>query len=306
MTPDITVIVPVYNRQEFLGGCLDSILSQDLPTKICIVDDCSTDATLEVAQKYAETHPNIKVSSNEYNSGSPDLAINREFSNCDTPFVIWLGSDDYYNAPNALSTLQEALLKSTSANYAYCDFDVKGDLTLAPTHFGAFSDCDHIRCLSHFAQKLIPAIPWNGMWRTSHFQKFASPWPVFEWAKSSSDTLNGVRQFARHLQTIHVPEKLISYVFHPEQNTAGLKARVDSLEHKLGYFLSVVDNADLAQMLNVDNDRFVLREAAEKLTQFHIRKHRTFVQFSDLSTKDVHLCNQTLDKIDTRSVLGDL
>ena len=115
-----------------------------------------------------------------------------------------------------------------------------------------------------------------------------------------------MRQFARHLQTVHVPAKLISYVFHPEQTTAGLKARVESLEHKLGYFLSVVDNVDLAQMLNVDNDRFVLREAAEKLTQFHIRKHRTFVQFSDLSTKDVHFCNQTLDKIDTRSVLGDL
>lgn len=306
MTPDITVIVPVYNRQDYLGRCLDSILAQSLPTKISIVDDCSTDATLKVAQKYADAHPSISVSSNEYNSGSPDLAINREFQNCDTPFVIWIGSDDYYTNSESLSKLQEALLKSSSASYAFCDFDVQGDLTLAPTNYGTFSECNYVRYLSHFAQKLVPAIPWNGMWKASHFQNAHFPWPVFEWAKSSSDTLNGVRQFAKHLQTVHVPEKLISYVFHAGQNGAGLKARVESLEHKLGYFLSVVDNADLAQILSVKNERFVLREAAEKLILFHIRKYRTFVQFSNLSSKDVHLCNQVLDKIDTRFVLGDL
>ena len=51
----ISVIIPVYNQERFIGRCLRSILNQSIPRKeyeIILIDDASTDNTTEVIKKY--------------------------------------------------------------------------------------------------------------------------------------------------------------------------------------------------------------------------------------------------------------
>ena len=51
----ISVIIPVYNTVDFLGTCLDSLFLQKYKNvEYIIVDDGSTDGSLELCQKYAE------------------------------------------------------------------------------------------------------------------------------------------------------------------------------------------------------------------------------------------------------------
>ena len=50
---EISVIIPAYNVEDTIGKCLDSVLMQDYPLKeIIVVEDCSTDGTLEKLQEY--------------------------------------------------------------------------------------------------------------------------------------------------------------------------------------------------------------------------------------------------------------
>lgn len=64
--PLVSVITPVYNGEEFLAECIESVLAQAYPNwDYTIVNNCSTDRTLEIAQAYAAKDPRIRVHSNE-------------------------------------------------------------------------------------------------------------------------------------------------------------------------------------------------------------------------------------------------
>src|SRR5690606_18954379 len=71
-TMKISIALAVYNGTNFLDQQLASFLKQTrLPDELVVVDDCSTDATVELLEDFAKTSPfPVKVFRNESNSGS--------------------------------------------------------------------------------------------------------------------------------------------------------------------------------------------------------------------------------------------
>lgn len=69
----VSIIVPLYNQAHFIRETLDSALGQRYPNfEIIVVNDCSTDNSLEIAQAYATGNPDVvRVISNERNIGLP-------------------------------------------------------------------------------------------------------------------------------------------------------------------------------------------------------------------------------------------
>ena len=60
--PKISVIVPVYNSEKYLPKCLDSLINQTFnDIEIICVNDGSTDASLEILNKYAAKNSQIKI-----------------------------------------------------------------------------------------------------------------------------------------------------------------------------------------------------------------------------------------------------
>ena len=60
----LSFIVPVYNVEDYLSECVDSLLNQDVPSElyeIILYDDGSTDGSLRIAQKYGADYANIRV-----------------------------------------------------------------------------------------------------------------------------------------------------------------------------------------------------------------------------------------------------
>ena len=52
----LTIIVPVYNAEDYLSRCLDSILNQDMPSyEVILVDDGSTDSSALICDRYSAT-----------------------------------------------------------------------------------------------------------------------------------------------------------------------------------------------------------------------------------------------------------
>src|SRR6202044_3645761 len=92
----ISVIVPVYNRERYLGAALDSIFAQDYrPVEIVVVDDGSTDGSASIAQSY----PNVRYIY-QHNQG-PVVARNNGLANCTGDLISFLDADDHW-PPNKL------------------------------------------------------------------------------------------------------------------------------------------------------------------------------------------------------------
>ncbi len=70
--PAVSVIIPVYNAERYLGVCLESLLIQTLTDfEVIVIDDCSTDASPAVAENYLESFGRrMKIVMTETNSGS--------------------------------------------------------------------------------------------------------------------------------------------------------------------------------------------------------------------------------------------
>ena len=90
----ISVIVPVYNVENYLRKCLDSIINQTYKDlEIIVVDDGSTDSSGKICDEYAEHDSRIKVI-HKPNGGLSD-ARNAGLSVCVGEYISFVDSDDY-------------------------------------------------------------------------------------------------------------------------------------------------------------------------------------------------------------------
>ncbi|HCU9147861.1 TPA: poly(ribitol-phosphate) beta-N-acetylglucosaminyltransferase [Staphylococcus aureus] len=94
-----SVIVPTYNSEKYITELLNSLAKQDFPKtefEVIVVDDCSTDQTLQIVEKY-RNKLNLKVDQLETNSGGPGKPRNVALRQAEGEFVLFVDSDDYIN-----------------------------------------------------------------------------------------------------------------------------------------------------------------------------------------------------------------
>lgn len=92
--PEISVIIPTFNRQKYISRAIRSVLNQSISNdlyEIIVVDDGSTDNTIEVIQGYLDR---IKLIRNKKNIGLP-ASLNVGIKASKARFIIRLDSDDY-------------------------------------------------------------------------------------------------------------------------------------------------------------------------------------------------------------------
>lgn len=92
--PKVSIIIPIYNNEKYIGRCLDSLLAQTLEDiQVLMVNDGSTDSTEEICLEYARQHPNFEYHYKE-NGGSAS-ARNVGLEHATGDYVGFVDSDDY-------------------------------------------------------------------------------------------------------------------------------------------------------------------------------------------------------------------
>lgn len=93
--PQVSIIIPVYNTEQYLRQCLDSAINQILQDiEIICVNDGSTDGSLAILEEYAKKDNRIVLINKK--NGGPGEARNAGMSCAKSAYIMFLDSDDYY------------------------------------------------------------------------------------------------------------------------------------------------------------------------------------------------------------------
>lgn len=119
----IDLIIPAYNAEDTIARALGSVVAQTKPRKfiVTVVDDCSTDATAAIVQKFKGLIP-LKYIKLEKNLGRPGLVRQVGVDNTSCPYIMFLDADDLLE-PTAGEYMSRAIMQNNP------DFIIGGFLT---------------------------------------------------------------------------------------------------------------------------------------------------------------------------------
>ena len=119
--PAISVIIPMYNVEKYVGECLDSLLAQSFQNfELIIVDDGSTDSSCEVVESYMpKFNRRLNLFKMEENTGYPGELRNFGLSHAHGEYIYFMDSDDALTK----TALEEMFLlaKDYDADVVYCE-----------------------------------------------------------------------------------------------------------------------------------------------------------------------------------------
>lgn len=129
---NLTVIVPIYNREKYLKKCIESILNQTYTDfELLLIDDGSTDNSLEICNHYKALDERVRVITKP-NTGLADVR-NIGVENTNTEFLAYVDSDDYIH-PEMYETLMKKQ-QEENADIVMCDYmkvDENGNQLINP------------------------------------------------------------------------------------------------------------------------------------------------------------------------------
>lgn len=127
-SPKVSVIIPVYNVEEYLRDCLDSVVNQTLKEiEIICIDDGSTDNSLEILKEYAQKDKRFTVIKQQNHGAS--IARNCGLTCAKGEYVGFVDSDDwldlnFYEVLYNKASVSNADIARTKYKYAYDNFEV--------------------------------------------------------------------------------------------------------------------------------------------------------------------------------------
>lgn len=102
----VSIIIPVYNAEAWLQGCLNSVCNQTYSNiEIICIDDASSDKSVDILNEYAKLDKRIAIICNKENKGLSEVQ-NIGLDHAHGDWIIAIDSDDYFS-PNAIETCLE-------------------------------------------------------------------------------------------------------------------------------------------------------------------------------------------------------
>lgn len=223
MSPDISIIIPVYNVEKYLRQCLDSIINQSLKNiEIICINDGSTDGSLTILQEYINKDSRLRIV-NKTNSGYGH-SMNVGLKLCTGKYIGIIESDDFAK-PEMFETLYKVAIEN--------------DLDVARCHFFTFTQKNSLiekidsyqiesNILINPQNDLSPFLQWPSVWANIYKRTFIEEHNLkfLETPGASyQDTAFSFKVYACATRLMLVDEPLIYYRIH-EQSSIKSKNKV--------------------------------------------------------------------------------
>lgn len=103
-----SIIIPIYNTEEYLSACIESVLCQDFSEyELILIDDGSTDSSAEICRGWEEKDSRIKLIAKE-NQGTA-VTRNIGLNNAKGEYILFLDSDDEWTSSSVLSEISKRI-----------------------------------------------------------------------------------------------------------------------------------------------------------------------------------------------------
>ena len=245
----LSIIIPVYNVEQYLPHCLDSLLGEDADDyEIILVNDGSTDNSLAVAESYRERFPSLITVITTENHGQGN-ARNVGIERAKGEFIYMLDSDDFL-AEGGLHAIRSCL----DMDFDICIFDSIA-VTIAGRELKYMPGCDRKEGLNlreYPGLLLLGPDVWNKIYRRSLWIDNGVRFPIDVWFED----LNAVpKMYAFTEKIIYIPQAWHRYLQRTDSTTHTTKDKrnlevIPSLEdlrafyRALGRFDELKDELD--------------------------------------------------------------
>ncbi|WP_298521471.1 glycosyltransferase family A protein [uncultured Methanobrevibacter sp.] len=292
---EISVILPVYNSEEYLRECLESLLNQTFKDiEILCIDDGSSDSSLDILKEYESVDSRIIVISHENMgvAGTRNNALKLIKGN----YVYFMDSDDYLDK-NAFKKLHDnitsnssdfcimkAIFVNGSEEYKFPAFELEKEF--GKVNFNRFT-FTYKDVKSHVLNDLFA--PWLKLY-SADFLKSSDEF-TFPEIKSYSDAPFHVKTMLKASGISFVPE----YLYYYREND-------DSLVHSSSNTINFFKLSDIIEGYLKDNGFF--DEFKDEFNAFKVVKLVYYMGFTD-SEEYYSKAKDELSKIEISSLIAD-
>jgi len=120
-TPFFSIIVPIYQVEQYLKVCVDSLLGQTFTNfELILVDDGSPDSCPDICDKYAQKDSHVYVI-HKPNGGLSD-ARNAGMEHARGQYITFVDGDDFWNTTDVLSYIHQLIISNNFPDVIACDF----------------------------------------------------------------------------------------------------------------------------------------------------------------------------------------
>lgn len=276
----ISIIVPIYNSEEFLVQCLDSISNQTYKKiEIILINDGSTDNSLEICKKYQELDSRFVIINNNNNGVS--YSRNCGIQNATGEFIMFVDSDDIID-----KNMCEILLKnirSYNSQLSCCDFIEKNNNFV-------FEYNNEINVSSSNLYKLLLEKYRGFLWNKLYISKIINDNKItFDTSISfGEDLLFNVNYMKYVKSTVYDDSKLYGYRI--IQNSLSRKKTIQCLDIVKVYNTIVNDKEidSISLSIYVSMYLIILFQTIHRLKQMHLNIEDVFRKHNINYKNEIH------------------
>lgn len=212
--PKVSIVMPVYNVEPYLAQALESILGQTLEDwELICVNDCSTDDSLSILQRYAKRDSRIRIVENMSNRGA-GASRNIGFELSHGEWIMFLDADDYFAADMLEKLYYQA--EKDGIDVVYCNHYIRNEksgiiecpekypLFIEKMITGVFAGED----IADYVFRVLRVAPWSKLIRKGFIDANGL---YFQDLPSCNDVLFGCCVAVKAKRISYVKEPLVTY-----------------------------------------------------------------------------------------------
>ena len=213
-SPEVSIIVPIYNSEKYLSRCVDSIVSQTFNNFECIlIDDGSTDNSSFMCNSYVQSDNRIVVIHQE-NSGL-SVTRNRGIDIARGKYICHVDSDDYIQK-NMCEILVDAVQRS-DADVVCCGYIENNKVRSLCDEDFIFRDCSIIEIIHYLEMRHAFGVAWNKIYKKSILDTYSIRFP-FAANKFGEDMIFSLQYF-RHIKTAYLSSHHLYHYRHDNKSS---------------------------------------------------------------------------------------
>lgn len=218
----ISLIIPVYNSKDRLAKCLESVVSQSYKKlEVIIVDDCSTDGSLEICREYEKKYPFIHVYTKENEGVS--AARNLGLAKAEGEYVQFADSDDMLY-PDACRMLAEQMEHDKSDLVIGGYFNEKEQKDIVYRRRSFRDKEEFMKEFPDLFSGFFIHVPWNKLYRKSVLEE-GFPEDI----DKGEDLVFNLRAL-RRAEKISVLDEVLYFYHNINENSLSFKFRENAME----------------------------------------------------------------------------